>query len=128
MKKNKGFSIAEVIIAMALVVIMSIVALSTVNWSFSLGRKEILKNFFNIESKNYISAYYSGASNFQDAMNLLTNGTYVYGEDATIYYSKDLTITDEENANYYVNLDFETESFSVKCYTSQNNLIYEVVV
>ncbi len=127
MKKNKGFSIAEVIVAMALVVIMSVVALSTVNWSFGAGRKEILKNFFNIESRNYISAYYSGASNFQDAMNLLTDGTYVYGTDATIYYSNNLTITDAENANYYVNLDFETESFSVKCYTAQNNLICEVV-
>ena len=128
MKKIKGVSIAEVIVAMALVVILSLIALSTVNWSFSTGRKEILKTFFNIESRNYITAYYSGASNYQNAMNLITNGTYIYGQDATIYYSSDLVITEEENSMYYVNLDFNTNSFSVKCYTSQNTLLYEVVV
>ena len=128
MNKKRGISLAEVIVAMALVVIISVIALSTINWSLNTGSKELLKNFFNIESQNYVSAYYSGASNYQDAMTLLTNGTYTYGEDATVYYSQDLTITEEQNAKYYVNLDFEIDSFSVKCYTSQNSLICEVVV
>ena len=128
MKTKKGISLAEVIVAMALVVIMSLIAFSTINWSFGVGRSEIIKNYFGVESRNYISAYYSGASNYQDAMNLLTNDTYIYGEDAKIYYSKDLQITDEENACYYIDLDFDTDSFSVKCYTSQNVLLYEMVV
>lgn len=128
MKKRRGVSIAEVIVAMALVVILSVTALSTVNWSINIGRKEVLKNFFNIESRNYISAYYSGATNFENAMSLLTNNTYTYGEDATIYYSKDLAITEQQNASYHVDLDFEIGSFSVKCYTSQNTILYEVVV
>lgn len=127
MKKTKGVTIVEVIVAMSLVIILSLFAFSTVNWSLTVGRKEILKNFFNVESENYLSAYYSGNSNYQNAMYLLTGGSYSYGEDATIYYSKDLNIVEEQNASYYINLDFDIDNFSIKCYTSQNNLIYEVV-
>ena len=129
-KRNskKGLTLVEVVVAMALVVIMSLAGFSVVNFTISASSKNHLLHFFMTETQNYISAYVSGSDNYADAMHLLTGNNYVYGTDSTIYYSSDLQITDEQNAKYHVDIDFDTSNMHISCYNSQSSLIYEAEV
>ena len=125
--KNGGFSLVEVVVAMALIVILSFVAFAVCSLSVNVGGKNYVKNYFMTESKNYLSAYFSGNDNYSKAMSLLTGESFVFGEDATVYYSSGFEITTQENSRYKVNLIFG-DKFQVKCLGSDNAEIYMVEV
>lgn len=126
-KKNSGISLAETIVAMALITIMSLIAFSTCSLSLTINNNSKVKNFFMVEANNYIDCYYMGSADYTQNMNFLTGENYTYGQNASIYYSKDLQITTEQNAKYYVNLSYGSQ-FLVECYNISNDLIYSVGV
>ena len=131
MKKRcikKGITLVEVVVAMALVVIISIAGFSVVNFSIRAGNKSKIQNFFMVELQNYVTAIMSGAEGYSSSMFLLTNENYNYGENGAVYYSNDLTVTYEDNAKYCINISFDTTPYSIACYDIQNNLIYSVEV
>lgn len=125
---KRGISLVEVVIAMAVVVIMSLAGFSVVNFSLNAGNKFNVESFFVSESQNYISAFNLGEENYSKAIKLLTNQSYTYGENAIIYYSSDFEIVEQANAKYYVNLTFSSSNFIVQCYNIQNSLIFEAEV
>lgn len=125
---KKGLSLAEVVVAMALVVLISLEGFSVVNFSLNAGNKLSVESFFVEETKNYITAYYSGEYNYANALNLLTNQTHTFGTDATIFYSNNFQVTSEDNSKYYIKLTFNESNFMVECFNNQNNLIYKAEV
>lgn len=127
-KCKKGLTLVEVVVAMSLVVIISLAGFSVINFSIKSGYKSQINNFFMVEVQNYITAIMAGSENYSNSMSLLTGNAYNYGENAVIYYSSKLDITDEENAKYNISINFENSPFSVSCYDAQNNLICRLEV
>ena len=126
---KKGFSLAEVIVAMAIAVIVSLLCYSTCNFAVMQVSNNRTKSFFVSQTQNFVNCYYLGATEFANAVNFLTGQTVTYGEDATIYYAKDFSISNQQNSEYHIDLDFESESFVVKCVSnSSQKVIFEVEV
>lgn len=126
-KKQKGFSLAEVIVAVALVIVISLVAFAVCSVCVDLGGKNHIKNYFMVESNNYIKAYFLGGANYESAINMLTGKNVNYGEDVSVYYDSNFKITDQENSAYSVNLSF-AEKFKVECKNASNNVFYMIEV
>ena len=127
MNKKRGVTLVEVVVAMAIAVIVSGIAFTTCNFALSISNKNKIKNFFVNEASNYINCYYLGSSKYAEAMQLLTGTSYVYNEDATIYYAKNLEISVDDSSPYVISLNFKEAGFEVKCYQS-SNLVYEIEV
>ncbi len=125
--KKSGVTLVETIVAMALVVIISAMAFSICSLSLNSSNKTKLKNFFTVQTQNYVQAYFLGGDHYKNSMELLTGTQYEYGDNKTIYYSKDLEVSTESEYGYYVNLNFDN-SFLVECYTSNDSLIYSYEV
>ena len=126
--KKKGLTLVEVVVAMALVIIISFAGFSVINFSLKSGNKNMVYNYFMVEVQNYVTAIMSGSAEYSNSMYLLTGNTYNYGENGIVYYSSELTVADVENAKYHINIKFESAPYSVSCYDSQNNLIFEAEV
>ena len=127
-RKKNGFTLVETIVAMSLVVIISLIAYSVINVSISTNQKNKKKSFFISETQNYVKAYTLGEDDYETSMFLITGRNYQYGEDTTIYYSKDYKISNTEDYAYYVNLNFYSTNFLVECFNSKNVLIYSAEV
>ena len=126
---KKGFSLAEVIVAMAIAVIVSLLCYSTCNFAIMQMSNSKTKSFFASQTQNFVNCYYLGSTEYADAINFLTGQTVTYGVNATIYYAKDFSISNQENSEYYIDLNFESESFVVKCVSnSSQKIIFEVEV
>ena len=124
-QSQKGSTLVEVIVAMAVAVIISTIAFSVCDMAIAVGNSNRIKNFFCVEAQNYVSAYYLGGTEYLAAMRLLTGYNYTFGEDATIYYSSDLKITESESAKYIVHVTFG-ENFLVECENENLKLIYQI--
>ncbi|HAJ78052.1 MAG TPA: hypothetical protein DCO89_03195 [Clostridiales bacterium] len=126
--QRKGLTLVEVIVAMALVVIISLAGFSVINFSIKSSNKSYVHNFFMVEVQNYINAIMSGSDNYSNSISLLTGETLNYGDNAVIYYSSGLAITQEKNSKYHINIKFDNSPYSVICYDNQNNLIFKAEV
>lgn len=123
---RRGFTLLEVVIAMAVISIVSVAMFSTL--SFASRRNDVARaeSFFMLESENYLLAYYLGEIGYGDAMHLLTGEDFTYGTDATIFYSKDYAKSGEGDAFYRVELDFELDYFEIRCLGSRPIYTYRV--
>ena len=126
---KKGFSLSEVTVAMALVVIISVIAFSTCNFSIYQSQKSMIQSFFIGQTQNFVNCYYLGETGYANGIKFLTDKDVIYGQDATIYYAKDFSVSTDEQSEYYVNLKFVDEKFSVKCFANSNQrCIFEIEV
>ena len=124
---NKGVTLVETIVAIAVIVIISIVGYSVCSFAVMQQQKIIRKNFFINESNNILTCYYSPSNNFEDDMVFLTGSTIDFSEDFVLYYTKNYEYVESpENSTYYLSF---TYGASIQVFKSNNNvLIYEVEV
>lgn len=115
---KKGFSLTEVVVAMAVAVIISMLCYATCNFVIMQSAKSSTKSFFVSQTQNYVTCYYLGEDGYANAIKLLTGNDVVFGQNATMYYAKNLSISDDSNFEYYVNLNFESEKFVVRCFSN----------
>ena len=126
-KSKKGFSLVEVIVSMALIVIISTMIFSVSSYSLKTGNQSKQKNFFITQTQNYVKAYFLGGENYKKSMKLLTGNEYEFGQNTKIYYSNEYEISNQDDYKYCVNLSFGT-NFLVECCDSNNNIIYSYEV
>lgn len=131
-KDKKGFTIVELVIAMAIVILISVMAFTISNVSMQANSKAVTKNFFIVQASNFVKCYYLGSADYSDYMEFLTdNDSYVYNTNANIYYDSDFEYCESENAKYRVDLIFDdvNSDFVVECYYCEDGgLIYRVEV
>lgn len=125
--KEKGITLAETVISMALVILFAFVAFTTISVTSSANEKNNLKNFMTVSCQNIVKAYESGAARYSDSMQLLVGENFVYGEDAIIYYTKTLELSDNQDYAYYIEIKFG-ERFQVMCYNFNDKLIISTEV
>ena len=126
---KRGVTVVEIVVAMAIAVIVSVFAYSTCSFAIAQSQRIKTKNFFISQSQNFVNCYFLGSEKYSEGIKFLTDCDVNYGEDATIYYSNDYKITTQDKSQYYINLIFDVDSFSVECHSnSSSNLIFDVRV
>ena len=125
--KEKGVTLVEVVVAMALIAIVSATIFVTANFSISSQSKNKRNQFFINEAENVLMCYYS--DNFEDALKFLTDDNELTVSDSvteyTLYYTNEYLYTDSENAVYSITIDYSnTFSPVVTCKDSSDRVIY----
>lgn len=115
--KQKGITLVETVVAMALFIIVSASIFLTCNYSIKMQAQNKVKHFFVIETENISMCYYS--ESFDDALEFLIGENVDFVEKNaenniyTIYYSKELTYSKSENAVYRLKFNFKNEDAPV---------------
>lgn len=109
-RKEKGVTLIETIIAMALVSIVSSIVVLTCNFSSRAKQNNKLTQFFINETESVLVCYYS--NDFYGSLSFLTDKIITNDETTksyTLYYSSDLAYTEEENAKFSLTINYEDE-------------------
>ncbi len=124
-KKEKGLSIAEVVVAIGVVVIVSVAVVSIASYSTNATSNANVKRFFNHEVNSMLMVYLSSddETQFKKGMNAYYGSEIGY-EDTTIYYKSDFSYAENEaSSSYYINLDFGSNSLVLSAYKKSGNII-----
>ena len=111
-KKEKGLSIAEVVVAIGIVMIVSTAVVSIASYSSNATNKANVKRFFNHETNSLLTIYLSSKDSEQFKKGIKAYyGNELGYEDTTIYYKNDFTYAESEaSCSYYITLDFQNEN------------------
>jgi len=125
-KKEKGLTIIEAVVALGIIVILSISAISVAVYTNNIQKRVAMTRYFTVLIDNSISLYlaYEG-EDFQLAFNKLTNQSLTYNVDHTFYFDKDLNFTNEASSLYSAKYDFSANSLSIKALYDDGDVIYE---
>ena len=126
-KKEKGLTLAEVVVAIAIIVIVSAATLSIAVYSSNAFNKASIKNYFvheiNTISKLYLS--YDEAD-FSTAFYDCTGKTISGYTDSTFYLSDSFAfLENESNSAYYMTLTFGEKTLVLGSYYANSTLILE---
>lgn len=128
-KKEKGLTLAEVVVALAIVVIISVAAVSvSISTSKSFAKLGV-KRFFQREVDNIAQLYLSYSNeNFSSAVEVLTRVTPEVDENSDWTYYLDGKyeyLNDKTNYQYKVFLDFDGNELTVSSYQTDGTLIID---
>ena len=100
-KKEKGFTLVEMIVSLAIISIISVAAVSLAVYSVNSLSIARIKNFFSHETYNFASMYLTySESDFISSVNQLTNNScdnYIY--DGSFEYSRSKSYLHELSLN-----------------------------
>ena len=144
--KQKGVTLIETVVAMALVVIISVAAYTTCNFALKSQYNLDVKNFFMQETENISMCYYKSdkvVDNFENALsfvyganNISDNIEYISSIDENntekitkikFFYNNDLSLLTKENksnAKYEIIFDF-SQSKITSYNISKNKIVFE---
>lgn len=124
---KKGITLAEVVVAMSLVVIMMVAIFTVCEVSVSTKTKATERYFFANECQNITTAYFLGEDKFEKAIKLLTNYDVNYGTSTTILYDSNFELV-TKNEKYSINIYFEDAThLKIEC-KNKDKMIYELEV
>ena len=123
--KQKGVTLVETVVAMAIFIIVSAAIFLTCNYSIKTQAQNEVKHFFVVETENVAMCYYS--KDFDNALTFLmgensdkiekNNETKTY----SIFYSKELKVTSNDKAKYKLSICFEnTEEIFISSTNLEN--------
>ena len=114
-KKEKGLTLIETVISLAVIVIVSITAVSVSVYTNNIQKSVEIERYFTVLVDQSLSLYqeYSD-SNFERAFNVLTKQTITYGNDHTYYLNLDFSYCEEAYSAYSVKYDFTASPASLK--------------
>ena len=119
---KKGISLVEVVVAMAVVTIISVSAYSVCNYSLLQQRKIARDTFFVNEANNIVNCLGVGSDEFVDAIKLLTNKDVAYNEDFELFYDSHFEYVDTfDESTYYLSFDFLDNGWSINIFKSKGN-------
>lgn len=125
-KKEKGLTLVETVVALAIIVIISVSAVSMALYSANALTNVRLKSFFSIEADNYTTLFLSyNEDKFTDAVNELTGISMERYEQTDIYYDANYQYV-ESDPYYYVRLSFEdsNNTMNINIYSHDSSLLF----
>ena len=124
-KQEKGLTLAETVVSLSIILIVSIAAVSISVFSVNAFRVSNTKRFFEHEIKNIVSLYLEyDEANFITAFNKYTDKTISGYVDTTYYFDSSLNYIDgEEGSNFYLVLDFDTNTLDAKAFSNTGTLL-----
>ena len=128
-KKEKGLTLAEVVIAIAIIVIVSLATVSVSVYSSNVFRSIEIKDFFVREIDTISTLYLNyDETNFSNVFNFYTGQVVEGYTDVTYYVSSGFEYVDSSNYSYSLSLDFSSGSLSISSLKKNGNVIYERTV
>ena len=125
-KKEKGLTLAEMVVSLAIIVIISVAAISVAVYSTNQQKRIAMTRYFTVLVDNSLRLYesYSG-SDFNTAFKAYTGQDIDYGTNKTFYFSLDYKYVDEPNSVYNVRYSFKANGLVVSAMYADGDLIYE---
>ncbi len=119
-KQEKALTLVETVVSLSIILIVSIVTVSISVFSVNSFRISNTKRFFDHEIKNIVELYLTyNEEQFKTTFNKYTNQTITGYVDTTYYLNSVLEyIPSSEGSNFYINLDFETDSLTISAYSN----------
>ena len=125
-KKEKGLTLIETVVSLAVIIIVSVTAVSVSVYSNNIQKSVEIERYFTVLVDNSLSLYQGYKdSAFETAFNDLTGQSITYGSDHTYFVSQDFKFVTEEYSLYSVKYDFGTNSLSVRAMYEDGEIIYE---
>lgn len=124
-RKEKGVTLLEVVVAMALIATLSASIFVTINFANKSRANNRVKHFFINETENVLMCYYS--DDFESSLTFLTNNEITIPDDSDcffLYYTEDFNYTDEENAVYTLEIEYTNKFSPVVTCLSSRGIIY----
>lgn len=124
-RRQKGLTLIEVVVALAIISIVSFAVVSiAVNSTSALSTARI-NNFFSRETDGFASFYLTyNDEGFHDAIEEVT-GTVIDGtNNEKVYYNVDCQYSTSENYHYYVNFSYDSSTLTLIAYDVNNNSIF----
>ena len=115
-KKEKAVTLVETVVALSIITIVSIAAVSISIYSANSFRIASVKKFFNheISSISEIYSAYDNEADFADAFELHTGRSIGGYTDTTYYLNSSLNYIDgSEGSSFYLRLTFEGATLSL---------------
>lgn len=110
-KKEKGLSLIEVVISLAVIVIVSIAMVSIAIYSSNAQQKVNEGRFFRQHIDNSLHLYQQySESDFNNAFYMVNNETIEYNVDKTFYFNDEYEFTSSSSAKYDVTYVFNSET------------------
>lgn len=125
-KKEKGLTVMEIIVSLTILVIVSLAVLSVALYSFNVQTKANVRQRFSHMVNDVVMMYQTYENDdFELAFNKYTGQTITYGTDTIFYFDESFNYHEEEGSQYYLNCDFESDSFHISACYIDNTVIHE---
>ena len=127
-KKEKGLTLAEIVIALAVIVIVSLATVSVSVYSANAFQSIEIKSFFSREIDTISTLYLNyDETGFSNAFNFYT-GQSLSGYVDTLYYiSSGFEYVDSSDYSYTLSLDFSIDELHITSWKNYS-IIYERTV
>lgn len=124
-QKEKGLTVLETVIALSVIVIVSIAAVSIAISTSNSFNTISVKRFFQREIDNISEIYLTyDETNFSKGFKDLTGKEISGHTDSTYYLDATFNyVNDDENYTYKLVLDFDTSSLEVKATKADDSVI-----
>ncbi|MCR5348746.1 MAG: prepilin-type N-terminal cleavage/methylation domain-containing protein [Bacilli bacterium] len=124
-RKEKGLTLVEVVVSLAVVVIVSLAVVSIVVSSSSSLQSASLKGFFTheVDTLGNLFLSYPDASDYHDAMLAYTGKNVTRGTDYTLYYDASFHYAAEEGSFYYLTAEFDGAVLRLASFRQNGNEI-----
>lgn len=124
-KKEKGITLIEIIVSLAIIVIISVAAVSIAAYSSTLFNSMNVKRFFQREIDNIAELYLSyEKEDFSSAFNKLTGKTISGYTNSTYYVSPNFEYVEStDNYSYKINLTFDEPTLIISSLKSDDSVI-----
>lgn len=125
-KKEKGVTLIETVVSLAVIVVVSVIAVSISVYTSNIQKSVEIERYFTVLIENSLSLY-QGYENeaFETAFNDLTGQTISYGNDHTYFVSRDYMFVTEEYSLYSVKYDFTENGLTVRSMYDDGEIICE---
>ena len=125
-KKEKGLTIVEIIVSLAVIVIVSLAVVSVALFSTKTQANTHVKQYFS-RMVNDIAMMYESYEDekFELAFNNYTGQTIEYGVDIVYYFNSSFQYQEESGSAYSLRCDFDVDTLKVTASYSDNTLIHE---
>ena len=124
-KKEKGITLIEIVVSLAIIVIISVAAVSIAAYSSTLFNSMNVKRFFQREIDNIAELYLSyDEEDFSSAFNKLTGKTISGYTNSTYYVSHNFEYVEStDNYFYKINLTFDESTLNISSLKSDDSAI-----
>ena len=124
-KKEKGISLVELVISLAIIVIISIAGVSIAVYSSNSFKNNELKRHF-VSELTSLSILYINSVNYVSAVNSFYGDSVLSdGIDTDVYFDANYKVIHSTSEfAYRLYFDFETDKLTLSSYTQSDKLIY----
>ena len=123
-KKEKGLTLIETVIALAIIITVSVAVVSITIYSTNALITTNVKAFFSNEVNNIASLYLSyDDTDYIQAVNVTTGATISKTNDDIIYYNSTYAFSDDTDYNYYISFNYDEDTLTLTAYQNSGDLI-----